>query len=360
VEGLLLKDSDRLISALEQLAPGTPLREGINNVLRAKTGGLIVLDDTPQIMDIAEGGFEIDSPFTPAALYELAKMDGAIILTRKGDRIRKANVHLLAQPSIPSLETGIRHRVADRVAQQTGALVLAISQRRNIITLYKGSTKFIFRDVSFILTKANQALQTLEKHKLAMEKVFVNLSMLEFEDIVTLHNVLSSLQRVEMVQRIMREINMQIVQLGSEGRLIRMQLEELSSGVAEERLLLIKDYFISQGEKTAEQVVGLIDQCSAEEVRDSLSLSRILGYGGTLSSLDLSLSPKGYRLLAKLPRMPMPVITNLINRFETLQGVLAAGICNLDEVDGIGEVRARAIHEGLKKLREQILLDTQF
>ncbi|MBO8169286.1 MAG: DNA integrity scanning protein DisA [Thermoanaerobacteraceae bacterium] len=354
-----MKDTDRLLSALKLLAPGTPFREALDNVLRAKTGGLIIFDDSPEIMEIAEGGFDIDAPFSPAALYELAKMDGAIILSKDGSKILKANVHLVPQPSIPSQETGIRHRVADRVARQTGALVIAISQRRNLITLYKDSIKYIFRDVSFILTKANQALQTLEKHRMVMEKTLVNLSILEFEDIVTLHDVLKGMQKTEIVQRIVREIDMYIVQLGSEGRLIKMQLDELSSGVAEERLFLIKDYLIARGEKTAEQVAGLIAQCSTEEVRDLVSLSRILGYGGTLSSLDMSLSPKGYRLLAKLPRIPMPVIENLVDKFGTLQNILAADIEQLVEVDGIGEVRAKTIKEGLKKLQEQILLDKQ-
>src|SRR5690554_914458 len=156
--------SEGIYQVLKLVAPGTALREGLENVLRAKTGALIVLGETPEMLAILDGGFRMDSEFSPANLYELAKMDGAIILSRDARKILHVNTMLLPDATIPSTETGIRHRTAERVAKSTGLLTISISQRRNIITLYKGNVKYPLKDISVILSKANQALQTLDKY----------------------------------------------------------------------------------------------------------------------------------------------------------------------------------------------------
>lgn len=171
------------------IAPGTPLREGLDNVLGAKTGALIVIGYDEGVREIVDGGFHIDCPFTPAYLYELAKMDGAIILSNDGKRILYANAQLVPDSAIPSTETGIRHRTAQRTARQTGKLVVSISQRRNIITLYKGNFRYALKDMGVILTKANQAIQTLEKYKSVLDQTTTNLTALEFEELVTLSEV---------------------------------------------------------------------------------------------------------------------------------------------------------------------------
>jgi len=347
----------RFIEALELLAPGAPLREAVDSILQANTGGLIVIGDSEQVLSICEGGFEINVPFNSAALYELAKMDGAIILTAPVDRILKANVHLVPPAAIPSAETGIRHRIANRMARQTGALVIAISQRRSVITLYKGNLKYIFKDTGFILTKANQALQSLEKYKISMEKKLSNLSILEFKGVTSLHEVLRAVHAVEVVHRVAGEIQIYIAQLGSEGRLIQMQLDELIMGVEEEQSLLVRDYVKSDKEKRSKQVIASMRQCGVEELKELVVLSRILGYGGTLGSLDLAVFPRGYRLLAKVPRIPMPVIEDLVSNYGSLIAVMEADATDLVNVEGIGEVRARAIKDGIKRLQEHLMLD---
>ena len=108
--------------ALKSIAPGTPLREGLEHILRAKTGALIVVSDSPTIMALVDGGFAIECDYSPAHLYELAKMDGALVLSQDGKKIRYANAQLIPDSSIPSAETGTRHRTAERVANQSGEL----------------------------------------------------------------------------------------------------------------------------------------------------------------------------------------------------------------------------------------------
>lgn len=352
-----MREEEMIYRDLELVAPGTKLYEGLENILKAKTGALIVLGDSPEVLGLVNGGFQIDAAMHPTALYELAKMDGALVLSSDAKRILYANAQLTPDPMIPTYETGIRHRTAERVAKQTGQLVISISQRRNVITIYKANWKYILRDVSVILVKANQALSTLEKYRSVFQQSLVNLSALEFEDLVTLTDVTTVLQRSQMVARIAGEIENYVIQLGSEGRLVRMQLEELMADIKDEGLLVFKDYFerpdFNPGEAWTE-----IEEWDSEDLLNLNLMSKALGYGVSLNTSDYAVAPRGYRILAKIPRLPMPVIENLIKRFQDLSTVMDASIEELDEVEGIGEVRAKAIKDGLQRLREQVLVDS--
>ncbi|MZP30224.1 DNA integrity scanning protein DisA [Heliobacterium undosum] len=345
---------EKFLRALRVLAPGTPLREGLENILRAKTGGLIVIGDSRQVLDAVEGGFLINCPYSPAALYELAKMDGAIVLNGDASRILYANTQLVPDPGIPSGETGIRHRTAERVARQTGEMVVSISQRRGIITLYQGAIRYTLRDIPTILTKANQGLQTLEKYKSVISKSLNNLTALEFQDLVTVFDVARILQRIEMFSRMFQEMQQYICELGNEGRLVRMQMAELVDNVEEQGQSIIEDYRTTEN-RTVTQIREEIHYHS-NDIPDLIPIARALGYGAGLGVLDMSVSPRGYRVLAKIPRLPYSVVENLVGAFGGLQNVCRASTEELDEVEGIGEVRARAIKEGLRRLREQVLL----
>jgi len=350
-----VKMEEKLLKVLRTVAPGTYLRDGLENILRAKIGGIIVVGIPPEVMDLTEGGFAINAEFTPANLYELAKMDGAIILSKDGKKILAANVQLVPNQNMPSSETGIRHRSAERVAKQTNALVISISQRRSVITVYKGPLKYVLKDLGVILTKANQAVQTLEKYRSVMDKVLAELSTLELMDAATLFDVARAIQRVEMVLRVVKEIDRYISELGVEGRLITMQVEELVANVEDEGLLVIQDYATTIGEKTPSSILGVIRSWPAEDILDLSLISRALGYPGSASILDQHVSPRGYRILEKIPRLPLPVIDNLISHFGALNRILVATIEELDEVEGIGEVRARSIKDGLNRYRDQLL-----
>ncbi|MFC4778070.1 DNA integrity scanning diadenylate cyclase DisA [Paenibacillus sp. GCM10023252] len=345
---------------LQLVAPGTPFREGLENVLRAKTGALIVVGYSPEVMEVVDGGFSINCDFSPNYLYELAKMDGAIILSEDMRRILYANTQLIPNSSIGSIETGIRHRTAERVAKQTGKLVVSISQRRNIITLYQGQLRYSLKEMGVILTKANQAIQTLEKYKAVLSQSLTNLSALEFEELVTMQEVAHVIQRVEMVLRIKMEIKRYVNELGTEGRLIAMQMEELVGGVEEDAWYLLKDYAKDNSDDRIRDIRTALKKLSSDDLLDAPPIIKLLGYtytGGVIP--DEGISPRGYRLLNKIPRLPQMIMNNLIDRFGRLPHVLMATIEELDEVDGIGEVRARAIKEGLKRIQEQMFIDRQ-
>ncbi|MFC0190598.1 DNA integrity scanning diadenylate cyclase DisA [Fictibacillus aquaticus] len=348
---------EAIISHMLQLvAPGTPLRDGIDNVLRAKTGGLIVVGHNDKVQQIVDGGFSINCKYSPASLYELAKMDGAIILNEDATKILFANTQLVPDTIIPSTETGIRHRTAERVARQTGNLVISISQRRNVITLYQGVIRYSLKDIGVILTKANQAIQTLEKYKVVFDQSVTNLGALEFEELVTYQEVTQVIHRIEMVLRIKNEIIKYVNELGVEGRLIRIQMEELVSNIEEEAILLIKDY-MKDVTQDPYQILRQLKKLSSEELFDETVIMKLLGFSSGLNLQEEMVHPRGFRILTKIPRLPAVIIENLTETFENLPQILRATIAELDDVEGIGEIRAKKVKEGLKRIQEQLFVD---
>lgn len=341
---------------LKLISPGTPIREGLDNILKAKTGALIVMEDTKDVLDLVDGGFYINEDYTSSKLYELAKMDGAIVLSSDLKKILYANAQLIPSPDIITKETGTRHRTAERMAKQTGALVVSISQRRNIITVFKGNIRYTIQDTVAVLNRANQAIQTLEKYKKVFDTKLSILNEYEFNDIVTLDNVITAIQRAEMVMKIVEEVQKGIYELGQEGRLLTMQLEELVGGLEKEELLIVKDYLTSK-KKTPEKVLQEIIDLDYEDLLKPQVIAKILGYELFDNYDEVGVYTKGYRLLNKIPRMPSNIVDNIVKKFKTFQHVLAADIPKLDEVDGIGEVRAKTIKQSLKRMQEQFVFD---
>ncbi len=350
-------DTLRLRATLANIAPGTSLRDGLERVLRGRTGALIVLGNDKTVESISTGGFTLDVPFTATGLRELAKMDGAIILDKEATRIQRAGVHLMPDPSIYSEETGTRHRTADRVARQTGFPVISVSQSMQIIAVYVGEIRYVLEDSGQILSRANQALATLERYKLRLDEVSSTLSALEIEDLVTVRDVAVVAQRLEMVTRIAREIEDYVLELGSDGRLLSLQLDELVTGVDGERELVVRDY-LPAGRKVrnAQEVLAELEGLSATDLVDIATVARALGLGAS-EHLDGAVTPRGYRLLAKVPRLPGTVVDRIVEHFGSLQKLLSAGIDDLQAVDGVGDLRARSVREGLSRLAESSILE---
>lgn len=346
-----------LRATLATLAPGTELREGLERILRGRTGALVVVGQDRQIDALSTGGFVLDVPFTATGLRELAKMDGAIILDRDAQRIVRAGVHLMPDPTIHTDETGTRHRTADRVARQTNAPVISVSASMHIIALYLGDQRYVLEDTGAVLARANQAIATLERYRHRLDEVSDALSALEIEDLVTVRDVAAVAQRLEMVSRIASEIDIYVLELGTDGRLLALQLEELISGVDAERELVIRDYLPAARRRTNVSTVladlAAIDSTALVELGAVAAALRI----GDDTTLDSPLTPRGYRLLARVPRLPASVVERLIEQFGTLQKLLAASIEDLQTVDGVGDQRARGVRDGLSRLAESSILE---
>ena len=352
---------DSITEILKLIAPGTPIRDGLENILRARTGALLLITDNNEVLkEVVDGGFTINEDYSSSKLYELAKMDGAIVLSGDLKKILYANAQLIPSHEIVTLETGTRHRTAERTAKQTGELVISISQRRSIITVFKGNDRYILEDTDSVLSKANQAIQTLEKYKKVFDNKLNILNEYEFNDIVTLENVIVAIQRAEMVMKIVEEIQRQIYELGNDGRLVKMQLDELIGGLEKEETLIIKDYIVpgkGKNKRTPEKVIESLENLSYEDIAKESVIAKLLGYENFDNYDEVGVYTKGYRILNKIPRMPSNIVENLVDSFKSFQHILAADIESLDEVDGIGEVRARTIKQSLKRMQEQFIFD---
>jgi diadenylate cyclase len=345
-----------LLSALKQVAPGTAMRSGIDDIIRAELGALIVIGDPNDLAFLFSGGMRLDLPLTPQLLYELAKMDGAIVISRDTQKLVYANVQLMPDPAIPSAETGTRHRTAERVAKQTDALVVSISQQRETVTVFIGDLRYQLGEISDTLARTNQALGTLETYRSRLDQGLTRLTALEFQSAVVLDDVLVVLQRAEMTARMAEEIERNCVELGDESRLIRMQLDELMEDVPREKAAVVYDYEESGEPAAAAAALERLSQLEYGRLLEFEELAVVLGYQDT-NPLDHTVQPRGYRVLSRIPRLPDSVIRHVVRDFASLDAVVRASHRDLEAVDGVGSVRAREIREGLRRLQEHNLVD---
>jgi diadenylate cyclase len=332
------RQEPRLVKALEMVAPGTALREGLDNILHAHTGGLLVIGDHDELSFLFSGGIKLDVDYTPALLYQVAKMDGGIVLNANATKIAMANVQLTPDPTVLTLETGTRHRTAERVSKQTDAIVIAISQRREVVSLYVDGAKYILEDIPVVLAKANQALATLDKYRTRLDQVSTRLTALEFEGGATLHDVLTVLQRSELVTRMAVEIERYIVELGTEAALIH-------------------DYLAADSDESFAAALDQLGRMPHQDLLDFGRLAELMGYDRKLNTLDYPVSPRGFRILGRVPRLPKLVVAQIVKEFGGLDELLAATDAELETVEGVGEIRAKDIREGLRRLQEINLVD---
>ena len=342
--------------ALRLVAPGTQLREGLDRILQARMGALIVVGDGPDVLSVCSGGFLLDAEFTPQRLSELAKMDGAIILAADTSRVARANVHLVPDPNVPTSETGTRHRTAERVGRQLDVPVITVSEDMSLVTIHRRGEKHTLEPIPRVLARADQALQILGRYKARLDAVSGSLSALEVEDLVTVRDVATVLQRAEMVRRISEEIEGYVVELGADGRLVMLQLEELVGGVEEDRRLVAKDYFSAAPDFELVNVMRELTELDDEAMLDLNAVAGVL-HLPTDVGIDSALQPRGFRLLHKIPRLPETVSDHVVDRFHNLQKIMRAGLADLTEVEGVGDARARAIKEGLSRLAETSILE---
>ena len=334
----------RLLASIARVAPGTELRQGIDDIIRSHEGALIVIGDPEALSFLYSGGMRLDINFTAQQLYELAKMDGAIIVKDNLTKIAYANVQLMPDPTISSDETGTRHRTAERVAKQTGALVISISQQRETVTIFQGRQRYQLDPVPTVLAKTNQALATLDTYRTRLEQVLTRLTALEFQNAVVLDDVLVVLQRAELTTRMAEEIERNCVELGAEGRLIRMRLTELlgdvpgAEGGGRQRLP-------RRGRRARRPCWRrrASRRLSYQELLEFERLAELLGYPRTINPLDHSVSPRGYRVLSNIPRLPPGVIQRVVGDMDGLDAIVRASQRDLEAVQGVGH-GARARH----------------
>lgn len=350
----------RIREVLAMVAPGTALRDGLERILRGRTGALIVLGWDRAVEQVANGGFSLVVTFSATRLRELSKMDGAIILDDNAQSIMWAAVQLMPDPNLPTEETGTRHRTADRVSRQTRHPVISVSKSMNTVALYVDGRRHVLEDSAEILSRANQALATLERYKARLDQVSGTLSALEIENIVTVRDACVVAQRVEMVRRIHREVANYVVELGTEGRLLTLQLNDLVSGLDNDRLLLVRDYLVGARNRRRKGVETSLDDLDGLTEADLIDLTQVagaFGFAESADALEQAVMPRGFRLLSRIPRLPEVITDRIVGHFGGLQKLLAASTEDLQQVEGVGEARARSVRDGVSRLAEASILD---
>ena len=349
--------------ALAMAAPGRPLRDGLDRILRAKRGGLVVVGDGPNVLSICSGGFLLDSEFSPQRLSELAKMDGAIILAADASRIARANVHLMPDASIPTTETGTRHRTAERVARSIDVPVLSVSAAMSVIAVYRNDVKHTIQPTGWLHDRTDQALATMQRFRSRFDVALNSLSILEVEDTVSVVDVVGVVQSAEMVLRIAEEVDGYLVELGEDGRLVGLQSAELVDGVAPTLHLVVRDYCVhapcedADRLATAKRVVEQLANLPSDQLRDPAKVAEVLRLSGSFRDAESGVEPRGYRLLYRLPRFSETIIESIVDRFVNLQQIMRASLAELEQVEGVGQARAHLVKDGLARLAEASIFE---
>ncbi|MCD4549970.1 MULTISPECIES: DNA integrity scanning diadenylate cyclase DisA [unclassified Schaalia] len=343
----MTSDTSTLRSVLQAVAPGTALREGLERIKRSRTGALIVLGYSPEVEAICTGGFDLDIPFTASRLRELAKMDGAVVIDSENWRIRKANVQLMPDSSIPTDESGMRHRAAQRTARHLGLPVLSLSSSMKMISIYVGTHHHLVEEPEALLARANLAVDTLDRYTQRLDEVLQTLTVLEMRDAATIRDVATVLQRMEMIRRITTEINEYLEELGSSGRLLALQVDDLVRGSASERALVLRDYV--RDPETLHITEQRLSELTGDKLVDLSAIANVLGLSVfDVSDLDRTILPRGIRALSLVPRLPWSVIKEVSAHWSTLAELRDASTEELQAIEGIGPYRAKLIQESLE------------
>ncbi|WP_297404468.1 DNA integrity scanning diadenylate cyclase DisA [uncultured Cetobacterium sp.] len=351
-------NSPEFLEILSLVAPGTKLREGIHNILDGEMGALIVIGRDSEVEKIMDGGFEINCEYTPEKIFELSKMDGAIIVDESISTIHSANVHLQPNMRFSTTESGTRHRTAQRVAKQADKLVIAISERKRVITIYKGEMKHRLRSSTELMAEASQGLNTLERYRFVLDKALGNLTILELDDLVTLYEVTVVLQRFEKVTRIFQEMNNYMVELGADGRLVKLHLNDLVQDIESEKEDFLRDYWNDTNSQfDIDEITDRLSKLTDDDLKELEKISSVLDYPKTYSALGNRVTPKGYRILDKITKLTKRDIEKIVQTYGNLSKIQEASIEELLEIKGISKFKIKAIQTGLKRLKVTVELE---
>lgn len=342
---------ERFDAAIEMLSSGTPMREATEMINSAQNGALICIGDVKNVLALGNGGFRIDTPFTPQRLFELSKMDGAIVLSDDNKEIICANFHLNPDPSIPTLETGMRHRSAARTSAATDAIVIAISKRRTQTTLYRNGEGVTLDSDEILLQKSNQGLQALQSYRTNLERSSMRLSFLEMDDITTAADVIDVLNQCNRIVDLALETERFIDFLGNNSGLLSNQLDELVRGIASSLILLIRDYAVTSDLKKAKRIAkALLELAPAENYEETM---KILGYS-EIPAEEEHLSPRGFRTISRISMLDEEAVARIIDEYGSLKAVVSDSVGGFDRMEDLGINNVRALAKSFMQLRSTI------
>lgn len=328
------KISERLSTAIRQTAPGTALRHALDMIIAGHLGALICIGDTENVLAAGDDGFKLDISFTSNRLFELSKMDGAIVIEEDLSHILRANYHLNPDPSLPTSETGMRHRTAARMSLLTRATVISVSERRQAITLYVDGRGHQIRSVGELMTSVNQLLVSMQNTRHQLDRSLLRLTSLELDNYVTLDDVVDTLYLFEVLMTEGEELDRLILQLGHEGRTIRMQRDEFIGDMDDEYTLMIRDYASDSSEEAAQAIRRAFHDTNNTKMRSAPRIASLLGYEGKRE--EDSITPLGLRTLSNVSVVRKGMADKIVDEYGSLSELMSDIKKNPDRLDDLG------------------------
>jgi len=346
------RSDDVFDNIIKMVISGTSLRSAVDMITHAENGALICIGDVENVLLLSNGGFKIDVPFTPQRLFELSKMDGAILLTGDLKQIVYANLHLNPDPGIMTSETGMRHRTAERMSAETDAVVIAISKRRIRTTLYKNGRALTLDTDQMLLSKGNQGLLVMQNLKDTLERESMRLSFLELDDIVTVADVVEVLSRYCTLLKTALETERYINFLGSNSGLLRNQLDEIAGGLVDTFLLVIRDYAVTDDVDDAENIARALLEVEPDK-HDSHMIMTQLGFVNPMAS-ETHISPRGFRAISRISMLDEVAVSKIIEEYGSLRAIVRDSKSGFDRLEGLGVDNVRAIAKSFLQLRSSL------
>ncbi len=345
----LKSTEERMKEAVRLTAPGQPLRTALDMIIAGRIGALICVGDTDAVLAAGNDGFPLSISFTSNRLFELSKMDGAIVVDGGLNQILRANFHLNPDPSLATSETGMRHRTAARMSVLTNATVISVSERRGVVNVYVDGKSYQIQPVTEIMSSVNQLVSTLQTTRTTLDRSLLRLTALELDDYVTLADITDIFSSFEIMEQAKVELRSSIIKLGTQGKIVQMQLEQLAGASMEtEYNLMIRDYAAVATEENAARIRNEFAAMSAQDLTNPSKVAAVLGYEDL--DEDSVMSPLGLRTLSRVSVVRDGVAERIVDEYGSLQDLMDDMKKNPDRLGNFGVNNPAILADSLARM----------
>ncbi len=340
---------ERMKEAVRLTAPGQPLRTALDMIIAGRIGALICVGDTDAVLAAGNDGFPLSISFTSNRLFELSKMDGAIVVDGGLNQILRANFHLNPDPSLATSETGMRHRTAARMSVLTNATVISVSERRGVVNVYVDGKSYQIQPVTEIMSSVTQLVSTLQTTRTTLDRSLLRLTALELDDYVTLADITDIFSSFEIMEQAKVELRNSIIKLGTQGKIVQMQLEQLAGASMEtEYNLMIRDYAAVATEENAARIRDEFAAMSAQDLTNPSKVAAVLGYEDL--DEDSVMSPLGLRTLSRVSVVRDGVAERIVDEYGSLQDLMDDMKKNPDRLGNFGVNNPAILADSLARM----------
>ena len=335
--------------AIRMTAPGSALRHALDMIIAGHMGALICVGDEENVLASGNDGFPLNISFTSNRLFELSKMDGAIVVDRGLTQILRANYHLNPDPGLPTSETGMRHRTAARMSLLTDAMVISVSERRQVINVFVDGSGYELKTVAELMGSVNQLVAAMQSTRDRLDRKLARLTSLELQNQVTLADLTEVFYLFEVLPTAGEDLKEIILQLGNEGRTVRMQHEEFLGDLDAEYTLMIRDYAADSSEENAASIRRALDDTANAQVHKASNVARLLGYDDLRE--DSVMAPLGLRTLSNVSVVREGMADKILDEYGSLQDLIHEIDSNPERLQETGVRNPTILADSLDRMR---------